>query len=344
MTAAAVTTTTTPSPERGVNLVASVRRFAHESRARSWWYLGTTFVAIVCAFAVAILAPWWPLRLLAGVLAGLAMTRGFILYHDYMHGAILRKSRLARALLSAFGIFVLAPPRSWRASHNFHHAHVGKIEGSDVGSFALMTTTMWRNASRGTRFRYRVVRHPLTILFAYLTVFMWAITLAPLLRKPAKHWDSAIALALHGGLLATAFWLGGATMACFAIFVPFATAGALGAYLFFAQHTFPRMRVIPADEWTMQRAALESCSYLHLGPLMSWFTGDIGFHHVHHFNAAIPFYRLGEAMRAVPELQRPADTSLRPRDMLACLRLKLWDDAQGKMVGYPKRASRSTAR
>ena len=65
-----------------------------------------------------------------------------------------------------YGLILLTPPRSWRKSHNFHHANVGKIEGSNVGSFAIMTTGMWRQASWGERLAYRVTRHPLTILAA----------------------------------------------------------------------------------------------------------------------------------------------------------------------------------
>jgi omega-6 fatty acid desaturase (delta-12 desaturase) len=67
---------------------------------------------------------------------------------------------------------------------------------------------------------------------------------------------------------------------------------------------------------------------------MRWFTGEIGFHHVHHLNASIPFYRLAEAMGFFPELQHPVVTTLRPRDVLACFRLKLWDEARGEMVDY----------
>ena len=72
-----------------------------------------------------------------------------------------------------------------------------------------------------------------------------------------------------------------------------------------------------------------------LGPVMGWFTANIGLHHVHHLNAAIPFYRLPEAMAAIPELQHPGVTSLRPRDIVACFHLKLWDPEQGQMVEYP---------
>lgn len=323
-----------PPGRTGAQLVAATRPFGAEVRSRSWWYVGSTFGLIALAVAVAGAAPWWPLRLFAGVIAGLAMTRGFILYHDYMHGAILRRSRAARALFALFGLLFLTPPRSWRASHNYHHANVGKLERSSVGSFWTMTTTAWRAAPFWTRVYYRVVRHPLTILLAYVTVFFWSITLMPLLRQPRKHWDSAVALAAHASVIAAAWWLGGPSMALFTVIVPYTTASALGAYLFYAQHNFPGMRLLPPGEWSMQRASLESCSYLRLGPILSWFTGDIGYHHVHHLNAAIPFYRLGAAMRAIPELQHPVVTSLRPRAIAACLRLKLWDESRREMVGY----------
>ena len=77
---------------------------------------------------------------------------------------------------------------------------------------------------------------------------------------------------------------------------------------------------MPTEEWTYVQGALESSSYMKLGPIMKWFTGSIGYHHVHHLNPHIPFYRLPEAMAAIPELQHPVVTSLRPRDILSCFR------------------------
>ena len=71
-----------------------------------------------------------------------------------------------------------------------------------------------------------------------------------------------------------------------------------------------------------------------MGPVMHWFTGNIGYHHVHHLNARIPFYRLPEAMAALEELQSPGTTSLKPRDIIACLRLKLWSPEKAKLVTF----------
>lgn len=70
-----------------------------------------------------------------------------------------------------------------------------------------------------------------------------------------------------------------------------------------------------------------------MNPVMQWFTANIGFHHIHHLNARIPFYRLPEVMKAIPELQNVKRTSLSPKDILACFKLKVWDSVEGKMVG-----------
>jgi omega-6 fatty acid desaturase (delta-12 desaturase) len=71
-----------------------------------------------------------------------------------------------------------------------------------------------------------------------------------------------------------------------------------------------------------------------MNPVLQWFTGNIGFHHVHHLNAKIPFYRLPEAMRSIPELQAITPLRLTPADIYRCLRLKLWDPARNRMVSF----------
>ncbi len=69
---------------------------------------------------------------------------------------------------------------------------------------------------------------------------------------------------------------------------------------------------------------------------MAWFTANIGYHHIHHLNARIPFYRLPEVMREMPELQQPGTTSFHPLEILRCLRLKVWDADAQRMVPAPR--------
>jgi len=324
----------------GRDLILATVPFAEESVKTSWWYVGSTFAMLVATLAAAGLAPWWPLRLLLSLLAALLMVRAFITYHDYMHRAILLRSRLAWILFRAYAALALTPPRSWRKSHNYHHGHVGRISAASLGAFPIMTTRMWHEASRATRSSYRIVRHPLTVLAGYLTVFFFSITLRPLLEDPARHWDSLLALVGHGTLVAVLWIFGGFDTAFFVILLPMTIASALGGYLFFAQHSFKRMHILSEEAWSFYRAAMESSSYMRLNRVMQWFTGNIGFHHIHHLNVRIPFYRLPEVMAAVPELQSPVTTTLSPRDIRDCFRCCLWDEDRQRVVSY-REASKS---
>lgn len=333
-----------PATRTGKTLFEETRPFATESVVTSWWCVGSTFAVLAALLVAAALLPWWPARLIASVLGGLLFVRAFILFHDFQHGALLRGSRIAKVIFYIYGLVALTPPNHWRHSHNFHHANVGKpirlIKGkfslltSDVGAYPLMTTDMWRTASFWERFRYRLSRSPLTILFAYVTVFLGSLCLIPFLKNPARHREAGLAMLLHGTIIAAIWAIGGPAVLLFAFVLPFAIASAAGAYLFYAQHSFRGMRIVSIEEWTHYRGALESSSYMKLGPVMHWFTGNIGYHHVHHLNALIPFYRLPEAMAAIPELQHPCVTSLRPSDVIASLRLNLWDPNKQELVSY----------
>ena len=327
----------------GKELFEATKPFAQEDRARTWRLVGSTVALLACLMAGAALAPWWPLRLPLSILAGLVMVRAFIMFHDYMHGAILQGSFLGRLMMYGVGTLVLTPPRSWRESHNYHHANVGRIatEGTDtpvvttdIGAYPMMSVDMWRRATKFQRFRYRVTRHPATIFCAYLTIFMGTLCLGSTFSNFRKHWPGLLVFIAHLALLAGLWFAGGWQMMLFGGLLPLWIAGMAGAYLFYAQHSFPGARVYTPADWNFFDAALTTASHFKLGRIMEWFTGSIGYHHVHHFNAKIPFYRLREAMDAIPELQSPVVTRLRLRDIGNCFRANLWDPRRQCMVSY----------
>jgi len=103
---------------------------------------------------------------------------------------------------------------------------------------------------------------------------------------------------------------------------------------YFFPYNFPGVVFRKNAEWSYTDAALESSSYMKLNPFMQWVTANIGFHHIHHLNSKIPFYRLPEAMAAIPELQEAKVTTLKPSAIIACLKLKVWDAEQNKMIGF----------
>ena len=254
---------TNVSRRTGRELLRASLPFVEQSQRDSWWRVGSTLVILAVLLACAAVAPWWPLRLAASIVGGLVIVRVFILYHDFLHGALLPRSRLASGLFYSLGLLMLTPPRHWRSSHNFHHAHVGKVivaqrdafpvVTSDIGSFPLMSTESWQTATTSQRLCYRIARHPITILCAYVTVFLLVGCVDPLLKNPRKYWDGALSLLAHGGTIALLWAYAGFDVVLSAIFLPFVIASALGAYLFYAQHTFEGLRIFPAAEWSYFR-------------------------------------------------------------------------------------------
>jgi omega-6 fatty acid desaturase (delta-12 desaturase) len=317
---------------RDRDIIDATRPFAVEDRWKSWLHVTTTFALGAALLCGTLWAPWLTLRAACSVVLGLVLVRLFILFHDFQHGAILRGSKVAHAVFWCYGLMVLTPPKVWRETHNYHHAHNGKIVGSHVGSYPVVTTAMWAAMSPAKRFAYRAARHPLTIALGAFSVFAWGMCASPFLRDRRKNAVGAVALGLHAVLLVGVVHACGWGVYLFSVFIPLVVAMASGAYLFYAQHNFPDVYLQPRDSWNYVRAALESSSYMPMGPVMRFFTGNIGFHHVHHLNPSIPFYRLPAAMDAIPELSSPKMTTLRPKDVLACFRLDLWDPVAGRMT------------
>lgn len=317
----------------GRALVRATLPFAREHPIRSWWHLiSTTLLFAACLAGGAMPFPWWA-RLACGIVGGLVLCRLFIIYHDQQHGTILRGSRIADWLMTAFGVLSLNPPSTWNASHNHHHKHNGKIRSASIGSFPVMTVATYARATRKERMLYAASRSSVTIFFAWITVFLVAMTLNSMIRKPREHMDCVIAVVIHIALWVLLIMFAPWAL-LFSFIVPCIIGSALGAYLFYIQHNFPAVDLGDQSEWDYVFAAMRSSSFLDTTPLMHWFTGNIGYHHIHHLNARIPFYRLPEVMQALPELQTPGRTTLSPKSMLACLRLKLWDPDQRAMVGF----------
>ena len=322
----------------GPELIVATKAYAQDVSSKSWWeVLSTGFL-----FAVALAGTVWNFHLAAklfcSVLSGLLMMRFFVIYHDQQHHAILPRSRVAEALMRGFGVLMLSASSVWRSSHNHHHNHNSKLRGSHIGSFPIMTSAQFLKSSPKERSLYMAMRHPLTILFGYFTTFLYGMCVAPFLDDPKEHWDCLLALLLHIAIgVALFFWKGWEAVLLTQTLPHFVTY-AVGTYIFYAQHNFPSVSFNEKAGWTYEKAALESSSYLRTGRIMAWFTGNIGYHHVHHLNAKIPFYRLPEVMAAIPELQSPKITSFHPLEIARCLRLKVWDVGAQRMTGVPDAA------
>ncbi|MEI9898029.1 MAG: hypothetical protein WDN28_30275 [Chthoniobacter sp.] len=142
--------------------------------------------------------------------------------------------------MRVFGILALSPSSIWRSSHNHHHNHNSKLRGSEIGSFPIMTNSQFLKSSAATRMKYIFMRHPLTILFGYVFVFLYGMCLAPFLNEPKKHFDGLIALLVHAaiGVALVHYW--GWPALFLTQTIPHFILYAIGTYLFYAQQQLSR--------------------------------------------------------------------------------------------------------
>lgn len=316
----------------GKELIVATKPYAVDSTARSWWCILSTAFLLAAAIAGTLWNFHLAGKIVCSVFTGLLILRLFVIYHDQQHHAILPHSRLAEAFMRIFGILVLSPSSIWRSSHNHHHKHNSKLRGSHIGSFPIMTRAEYLKSSKAMRFEYLFMRHPLTILFGYVFVFLWGMCLYPFFNNRREHYDCLIAFVLHVAISVAITYLFGWPALLLTQVIPHFIACAVGTYLFYAQHNFPGVSFSDKAGWTYEKAAMESSSYMKTSRIMAWFTGNIGYHHIHHLNARIPFYRLPEVLTAIPELTYPKTTSLHPWEIFRCLRLKVWDVETQRMV------------
>ncbi|SHM42956.1 omega-6 fatty acid desaturase (delta-12 desaturase) [Chitinophaga jiangningensis] len=325
----------------GKDLILATKPFASEVRSSSWFHLWTTLALLAGALTCTLLLPYFVLRLAASILAGLLIVRMFVIYHDHQHHTILQHSPIANAVMTVFGLYILAPASIWKRSHDYHHKNNSKLFSASIGSYPIATRHKFEQMNVREKRAYLFTRHPLTILSGYLSMFLIGMCVQSFLSSPRKHMDSLLAIILHvSGSVAIFYFLGWEAWLLF-VFLPFSIACGIGAYLFYAQHNFPGVTFKENEDWCYHDAALLSSSYMVMSPLMNWFTGNIGYHHIHHLNAKIPFYRLPEVMAKIPELQRAKTTSWRLKDVMACCRLKIWDSKLQRMISLREAAMRA---
>ncbi len=326
--------TNTNEPREGSALVRATFPFAKEDPATTWGLFAITMLAWSAAMSIALLAPIWPLRLLGSIIVGLIVVRIFIFEHDMAHGAVWRKSTAGLWITRIIGIYTLNPLPVWRETHDYHHQNNAKLVGASIGSYPVVTVRMWRFMKAKERYGYIFIRSPLNMALAYFTVFGIGMCITPFIRNPKLHWQGPLAVAVHAVALAGLTWFFSWEVAFFALLLPGMISSSAGALLFYVQHNFPDAWFADRRDWNYHAAALRSSSMFDMPGFMHWFTGNIGYHHVHHLNHKIPFYNLPAAMEAVPELQNPGRVSWSPAVLADCLRLKLWNPKNNDWVRW----------
>jgi omega-6 fatty acid desaturase (delta-12 desaturase) len=261
------------------------------------------------------------------------LVRTFILFHDCSHGSFLRSRRANLWLGTVLGLLVYSPFLRWRHDHAIHHATSGDLDRRGGGDVRTLTVSEYRALPPRAQLGYRLFRNPL-VMFGIGPIV--ALLVGPRLvsrsarpRMRRSVIGTNIALAVLVGALC---WLMGWRDYLLVQAPTVLLAGSAGIWLFYVQHQFEDAYWESAGDWSYADAALRGSSYLKLPPVLQFFSGNIGLHHVHHLSARIPNYNLQRAHDENPIFHDVPTLSF--ADGLRSVRFKLWDEERRRLVTF----------
>jgi acyl-lipid omega-6 desaturase (Delta-12 desaturase) len=323
-----------------LELRAALSPFEHAVSGTGAVQLATTFALFLgsCAAMYAVLGISYLVSLALVLPAAGFLVRLFIIQHDCGHGAYFSSRRANDITGILCSMLTLTPYANWRRQHARHHGNWNNLDrrdgGADIFSVCL-TVKEYRALSFWRRVAYRQARNPLLIhillpplLFLMLYRVPFDIPASWRGERRSVYWTNALLLAafIGAGLL---LGFGHVAMVQGPIIV---VAAILGVWLFAVQHRFDDALWARQADWDFTMAALEGASYLRLPRVLNWFTGNIGYHHIHHLAPRVPNYRLRACYDAVPALRAVPSLSL--GRALKSVRLALWDEDRRCLIRF----------
>jgi omega-6 fatty acid desaturase (delta-12 desaturase) len=314
-----------------------IRKYSQPDLLKSIWQICNTFIPYVIMWVIlywSLQFPYWVTLLISTVAAGF-LIRLFIIFHDCGHGSFFRSKRANLIVGMIFGILTFTPYQKWHNQHRIHHATSGNLDKRGIGDVWTLTVKEYLQSSKWQRFNYRIFRNPF-VLFIFGPVFVLAIqhrfTKKRMTREERLdvYFTNAMMLAI-----AVAMSLVIGLKAYLIIQLPIILiAYSLGLWLFYVQHQFDEVSWERDASWDYKTAAIKGSSFLKLPAVLQWFTGNIGFHHVHHLSSKIPNYNLARC-----HYENDLFKSVKPIILFSSFKtfkLNLWDEATQCMVPFKR--------
>ena len=314
---------------------AVLTRYQRPKLHKSIWQLVNSVIPYLLLWVVMIWSldvSYWLTLALAVPAAGF-LVRIFIIFHDCGHGSFFRSRRANTFWGTVTGTLTFTPYEQWRHNHAVHHATSGDLDQRGTGDIWTMTVREYLDSSRGKRLAYRLVRSPL-VLFLVAPLYVFLIQQRFPSRGVGKRERWSVYLT-NATMLAIIILMSMALGPWNYLKIQFPVtmvATAAGIWLFYVQHQFEGVYWERRPEWDFVDASLHGSSFYRLPKPLQWFSGNIGFHHIHHLSPAIPNYHLEKCHREEPRFQAVTPVTL--RTSLKSLTFRLWDEQRRKLVGY----------
>ena len=277
------------------------------------------------------LSSWWAIP--PALLSGMFLVRVFIIFHDCGHGSFYKSKKVNNYLGFISGFLTCTPYFHWRWEHSVHHATSGDLDRRGMGDIWTLTVKEYLESSRWRKISYRLVRNPI-VLFLIAPIFLFLV----LERFPSKNskprekrsvWFMNFALlSVAAGLVSIIGFLPWFVFQLSAMLM----ASSCGVWMFYVQHQYEDAYWVEGEEWDYTTAAIQGSSFYKLPRVLQWFSGNIGFHHIHHLSPKIPNYNLERCHWSDPMFQEVKAMTL--WSSLKSINSRLWDEDSKKMIGF----------
>ncbi len=323
------------SPKPTLSWKQIVSRYQSSSVPRASWQLFNSIIPyflvwVAMYFCMSI--SWWLVPPLIVVASGL-MIRTFIIFHDCGHGSFFKTRRANTIWGYITGVLTFTPYYQWRWEHAIHHSTAGNLDKRGTGDISTMTVDEYLQSSRKQKIIYRITRNPF-VLFGIAPVLLFLIwqripnPKAPRREKNSVHITN-VAILFYAIVMSLIFgWQFFLIVQSLIMMI----GGAIGVWLFYVQHQFEGVYWERSKDWDYAEAALNGSSFYKLPKIFQWFSGNIGFHHIHHLSPRIPNYYLEKCHKAEPFFQK-----VKPITLFKSFRsftYRLWDEQKHRLVGY----------
>ncbi len=276
------------------------------------------------------------------ILAAGFLVRMFIIFHDCGHGSFFRSTRANRIVGTILGSLVFTPYDRWHLDHSIHHKTVGNLDKRGQGDVWTLTVEEYEQLSRRKKLFYRVYRHPI-ILFgigSFLLFVIWFRFTRKGMGKPERrsvYITNLIILLFSSVLILLMGWKAFLLIQLPVIYI----ATVAGVWLFYVQHQYEDVIWTRQEEWDYKKMALEGSSFLRFPRVLQWFSGNIGYHHIHHLSPKIPNYNLERCHK-----DNPMFAEIKPVTFVPSIRtmsLRLWNEKAGRLISFRQFRKQSTA-
>jgi omega-6 fatty acid desaturase (delta-12 desaturase) len=314
---------------------AIVLKYQKPSTPRALWQIIDTLVPYaLCWYLMYLCLPisWWLVVPLA-ILAGALLVRVFIIFHDCGHGSFFKSHAANDTVGFLSGILTFTPYYHWRWEHAIHHGSAGQLDKRGTGDVWTMTVQEYLESSRWKKFAYRLARNPV-ILFVIAPLYLFLIR-QRIPSAKANPRERHSVYAMNAAILGMAVGLSlvfGVVHFILIQLIILMVAGGAGVWLFYVQHQFEGVYWERGDDWSFVAAALQGSSFYKLPRVLQWFSGNIGFHHIHHLSPRIPNYNLEKCHQADPLFQ-----AVKPITLFSSMKsftFRFWDERNKQLIGY----------